>query len=105
MAASLAITLVVEGALGIAIFKSRSTAAYILFLNLLTNPILNIALIAVAALMPAGYFAALVIFECAVIFTEGLLLRKYLKKSLNFSLALSALLNLCSYTLGCLIFG
>ncbi len=86
-------------------FRNKNLILAVVFINLITNPILNYFLLI------NNYFSfvfintiILLIFEIIIILVEWLLLIFVLQQSPKKLLALSAVTNFCSYITGILIF-
>lgn len=86
-------------------FRNKNSILAVVFINLITNPILNYFLLI------NNYFSFvfintinLLIFEIIIILVEWLLLILVLRQSPKKLLALSAVMNFCSYITGILIF-
>lgn len=76
----------------------------VLLVNILTNPLLNSLVIYVNVYYGLRYRnIILYILEIVVVFVEGLIYQKYLKKRIINGYVLSFILNLLSYVIGLII--
>ena len=98
----LLLTLVIEEALLLPARKLRLHYACLLA-NLLTNPALNLVLLAVANLMPPLYWPALILLELAAVAVEARVYRSMLDWARSRAWAVSLGLNAASFGLGYLI--
>ena len=99
---NLALSIVVEGALLYARFRSVRFCYASLLCNLLTNPLLNLLIQLVLRFSPGLYWAALVPLEIAVVFAEAYVYRLLCDFSVKRALLISLLLNAASYGAGAL---
>ena len=105
LAASLAMTIIIEGLVGLLLgFRVREEKA-LLYCNLITNPVLN--LISLSFVLIGSSHAPLPLIlalEICVVFIESRLL-SYQIKMRGGMLLISFILNAASYTIGILLFG
>lgn len=103
----LLITLIVEVSVSLLLnFRKREEVLAIIFINLLTNPVLNYFLVIdnVFNILRIDQWGIIVL-EILVIFIEwGLLIFLFNQKPKGYLFKLSLLINLCSYLTGFLIF-
>ncbi|MGB9762424.1 MAG: hypothetical protein ACPLW7_00175 [Minisyncoccia bacterium] len=86
-------------------FRKKSEIATIIFINLITNPLLNYLLFINGYLGVSTINITTIIFlEVLVVLVEWLLLRFTLQQNPNKLFTLSLVMNFCSYIAGVLIF-
>ena len=98
----LLLTLVIEEALLLPARQPRLLYACLLA-NLLTNPALNLVLLAVANLMPPLYWPALILLELAAVAVEAWVYKSMLEWPRTRAWLVSLGLNAASFSLGYLI--
>lgn len=99
LAACLALTVAVECGAAALLLRSRRGAYAALLGNLLTNPLLNGALLLQTA-FPAARTAALALLECGAVAGEAALYRRLLPLPVRRAAPLSLLLNALSFGAG-----
>ena len=95
---NLLLTVLIEGVLMLVFVRKRETLCHSVLVNMLTNPIINLALILWAAYVPLPaepyYYIATAFLEVAVVITEWILYHKMgdfgIKKAFFASLTLNA---------------
>ncbi|MEA4911104.1 MAG: hypothetical protein VB092_00630 [Oscillospiraceae bacterium] len=101
---ALALTVVVEGVLMLALSRRPIFVYYSFLGNLLTNPALNLLLIGAALVwLPEQkplFLAALAALECAAAAVEALLYRRLCDYSAARAVLVSVLLNAASFSVG-----
>ncbi len=98
-------TVAVEGLLMFLLFRRWDFVYYTLICNLLTNPAMNLLLLAgVRFFGPGVYWPALLALEFVVVALEGLILRLLCRFRLIKALAFSLLLNAASFGIGLLFY-
>ena len=103
---ALLITLIIEGAAILVIFRRKKYVYYSVLCNLLTNPALNLFLAAsVTVFGERSYYPVLIIGELAVVFVEAIVYMYICGFKMRKSILLSALLNALSFAAGILIKG
>lgn len=106
---ALILTLVIECALCIVMYRDKKTAYHVVLANILTNPAMNILLIGIYTILRminlSGmlYIPFLIIFEIVAVFVEYRVY-SYIGHDKKKSLILAITLNVISFTLGLLIF-
>ena len=101
----LCLTVIAEGLIMLLLSRSWRFVYYSLLVNLLTNPALNVLLIAAASLLGASaYIPALIALELLAVVAEALVYRKLCSYSIQKAFAFSALLNAASFALGLAFF-
>ncbi len=110
LAIALALTVVIELAVALILrVRTKYDIIYVVLINCLTNPTVNVAYILLAKLLnisskDIGNYILVAILEGIVWLVEGLLFKKLLEyKKLN-PFLLSLILNVASFGLGLLIF-
>ena len=87
------------------LFRKRCFVYYVLLMNLLTNPLLNLLLLLLVKLCGAEWYApALIIMEMLAISVEAYILYYLCAFNIKKSIFVSLLLNLLSYSGGLLFF-
>ena len=100
----LLITVTIEGAAILIIFRQKRYVYYSFLCNLLTNPALNlILLITVRTLGEGSYYPTLLLSEIAAVFIEAAVYNYLCGFGMRKSLLLSAFLNTLSFAAGVLI--
>lgn len=100
----LALTILIEGAIILVLFRKWVYVYYTLLLNVLTNPLLNfIMLLYFSYIGMSGYYILLYALEIVVVFVEGWLLHKLTDIKTGKALLVSLLLNGGSYLVGVLV--
>ncbi len=100
LAACLALTVAVECGAAALLLRSRRGAYAALLGNLLTNPLLNGALLLLQTALPAARTAALALLECGAVAGEAALYRRLLPLPVRRAAPLSLLLNALSFGAG-----
>ena len=101
---SLLITITVEGAVIMIIFRRKAYVYYSALCNLLTNPAMNLLLAGSVRLFGVrAYYPALFTSELIVLCVEAVVYTYICGFRLRKSIALSALLNAASFTAGALL--
>ncbi len=101
---NLALTVLLEGALAAGLTRNRRMVYHSFLCNLLTNPPLNLALMAIAFYGGIGaYWIALPCLELAVVLVEAAVYKRLDDCSTPRALGVSALLNAFSFGMGLLI--
>ena len=101
----LVLTILIEGTVIILWKKSKEALIDSLYVNLLTNPPLNLVLILLSrnGLLLEVYWGILAILEIAVVFIEAIAYKSMLGIGFKESLWMSFVLNLSSFAVGVLI--
>lgn len=103
---ALGLTLAVELPLSAVWWRKLSAVGGVLLVNMLTNPIINLEMAAVAVTCGGQttlYWMILAVSEAAVVIVEGLLLQKMLGVSLKRAMVFSFAANFISYFAGLLL--
>lgn len=101
---SLLLTVVLEGLAMLLLFRRMDYVYFSLLGNLLTNPTLNLLLLAAVHLAgPAAYWPSLAILEIAAILVECHILRLLCGFSAPKALGVSLLLNILSCSAGLIV--
>jgi len=101
---TLLLTIIIESAAILVIFRRKKYIYYSVLCNLLTNPAMNLLLAASIATLGAGaYYPTLVIAELAVIFVEAAVYKYICGFGVKKSVMLSTFLNALSFTTGILL--
>jgi hypothetical protein len=104
-ALNLAITVAVEGGIAALLFRRRDIVYYSFLCNLLTNPALNLLLLAAVQIMgKSAYWPAVAVLETAAMLAEAYVYRMLLRFGTVKSLWVSFLLNASSYAAGLLFY-
>ncbi len=99
--ANFIITSVVEGAFIYLLFRKRNFVYYSLLCNMLTNPAMNLLLMAAVKVFgPGYYFISLLLFEIIAVLTEAYVLGMLGNMKFTKALSVSTLLNIASFLLG-----
>jgi len=102
---ALLLTLIIEGAAVLIIFRRAKYVCYSVLCNLLTNPALNLLLaLSVNIFGGRAYYPLLITSELAVIFIEAAVYRYICGFGTRKSVLLSAVLNALSFAAGLLLF-
>ena len=98
----LLLTILVEGAVIVIFYKSKEILRDSLFVNLLTNPPLNLTLMLLSGIgLSLGVMLTVRIgFEIAVVFVEALAYKYMLNTRFKAALKMSFFLNLTSFIIG-----
>ncbi len=99
--APLLLTIGIEGCIFALLTRSFSGQGALLACNLITNPLLNLALVLAGS---ALYMPVFVVGECLVFVLEGILLSCLLRKSKKSAFLLSFCVNAASLLFGMLLF-
>ena len=96
------LTILIEGAIIVIFYKSKETLRNSLYVNLLTNPPLNLTLMFLSGMgLSLGVMLTIRIgLEIAVVFIEAIAYRFMLDTSFKKALWLSLILNLTSFIIG-----
>lgn len=109
LAFTLTLTVAVETVVAIIIgVKGLRQYTVILLMNILTNPLINIALHLLSAHWTAGrapFYFIILLSEAAVVFAEGMILKFFSRQLPVKPLLLSFILNLSSYLTGLIFSG
>ena len=97
---NLALSIAIEGVLAFALFRSPRFCYDTLLCNLLTNPLVNLLVMAALRLRPDLYWPILILLEIAVVFVEAYLYRLLFDMPNKRALAVSLLVNAVSYGAG-----
>ncbi|MFI3129031.1 MAG: hypothetical protein R3Y18_03090 [Bacillota bacterium] len=106
---ALILTLVIECALCIVLYRDKKTAYHVFLANILTNPAMNVLLIGIYTILiminVSGmlYIPFLIIFEIVAVFVEYRVYR-FIGHDKKKSLVMAIALNVISFGLGLLIF-
>lgn len=104
---NLLLTVLIEGALVLIFIRSRETLYHSVLVNMLTNPLVNIALILFANFAPPEavpyYYVATAFLEIAAVLSEGILYFKMRDFGIKKAFFASFMLNAASYSFGLLI--
>lgn len=103
---ALGLTLAVELPLSAVWWRKSSAVVDVLLVNMLTNPLINVALWAVAVALdgrPPLYWVILAALEVTVVAVEGLLLGKLRRVTALRGLIFAAVANVISYFTGLLL--
>ena len=104
---NLLLTVLIEGLLVLVFVKKRETVYHSVLVNMLTNPLVNLALILWASFVPVPavpyYYIATAFLEIAAVITEWLLYYKMGDFGIKKAFLASLLLNAASYSFGLLI--
>ena len=98
--AALVLTVVIEGAIVLAIFRKPRFLYYSFLMNLLTNPALNLCVFLAMTFFGVSYWVVVGIGELAVLVVEAILANKLMQLSWPRSLLLSLLTNATSMLAG-----
>lgn len=99
----LALTVLLEGAVMLALSQNWRCVYYSVLCNLLTNPLLNLVLLIVASFSPRYYAPVLLVLELGVVFLEGQLLLLLTHWPQQRAVGISLGINSVSFLLGILL--
>ena len=101
----LLLTIAVECSIILLIYRRFKYAYYVMLLNVLTNPALNLIMLFYFTYKGyTGYYMLLYVLEAAVVITEGLIFARLADKKAWEGLVVSMALNMSSYLFGVWIF-
>jgi hypothetical protein len=103
---NLILTIIIEGAVILLLFRRLEFVYYSMLCNILTNPALNLILfIATSILGGFCYETALMILESLAVLVEAYVLKLLCRFTYKKAIAVSGLMNIVSCTAGLLIYG
>lgn len=101
---NLTLTIFIEGLVIVLLFRRLRFVYYSFLCNIITNPALNLILLAIIQCLGAAYYrASLIILESAAVFVEAYVMMLLSTLSFKKALAVSALMNSVSCIIGILL--
>lgn len=97
------LTVLIEGLVMLALFRSWRRVYYSFLCNLLTNPALNYLLILAGSLFVGAYAPMLILLEAAVVIIEAFVYKELFPIKLLPAIGVSLLLNAASFSVGLLL--